>query len=261
MSSDVFRRNKDAWDRLAASGNRWTVPVDAAAVANARRGDWSVLLTPTKPVPRAWFGDLKGARVLALASGGGQQAPLFAAAGARVTLLDASPAQLSRDREVAVREGLSLEAVEGDMADLSRFPDGTFDLVFHPCSNGFVPDVRPVWREAARVLKDGGRLLAGFSNPALYLVDEEADSRGELVVRYKVPYSDLDVYTEAELAARVARGEPISFGHTREDQLGGQLDAGLALVGLYEDRWEPGTSALSDRLPCFMATLAVKKRW
>jgi SAM-dependent methyltransferase len=255
---DVFKDNKDAWNRRVAMGDRWTLPVDAAAVARARLGDWSVLLTPTKPTPRAWFGELAGARVLGLASAGGQQGPILAAAGARVTVFDASPAQLARDREVAAREGLSLETVEGDMADLSRFADGSFDLIFHPCSNCFVPDVRPVWREAARVLKRGGRLLAGFSNPAIYLVDEEADGRGEIVVRYRVPYSDLDAFSAAELDARVARGEPVQFGHTLEDQLGGQLDAGLRLTALYEDRWEPGVSALCDRLPCFMATLSIK---
>jgi len=259
MKPDVFDHNRKAWDLRAAAGDRWTLPVDPAAIARARAGDWSVLLTPLRPVPRDWFGGLKGARVLALASGGGQQGPIFAAAGAAVTVLDASPAQVARDREVAAREGLALEAWEGDMADLSRFADGSFDLVFHPVANCYVPAVRPVWREAARVLRTGGRLLAGFGNPALYLVDEEADARGEIVVRYRVPYSDLDQLSPSALRARLERGESLQFGHTLEDQIGGQTDAGLAIVGFYEDRWEPGLSALGDRLPCFAATKALKR--
>ena len=39
-------------------------------------------------MPADWFGDLAGAPVLCLASGGGQQGPLLAAAGARVTVFD-----------------------------------------------------------------------------------------------------------------------------------------------------------------------------
>src|SRR5262249_39665032 len=159
--------------------------------AAARRGDWAIVLTPTRPVPRDWFGDLAGRNVLCLASGGGQQGPILAAAGARVVVLDQSPAQLQRDRDVAAREGLSLAAVEGDMRDLSRFADGSFDLVFHPVSNCFVPDVRPVWREAFRVLRPGGALLAGFSNPTLYVFDDALANKGELVVRHAIPYSDL----------------------------------------------------------------------
>lgn len=256
----VFAHNRAAWDKQAADGNRWTVPVDAATVARARAGDWTVLLTPRTPVPREWFGALKGASVLALASGGGQQAPLFAAAGASTTVFDASPEQLARDRAVADREGLSLRVEHGDMRDLSRFADASFDLVFHPCSNCFVPDPRPVWREAARVLRPGGRLLSGFCLPVLFLVEEKADEKGVLDLRYRIPYSDLDQLEPAALKEKLERKEPLSFGHSLADQLGGQLDAGLLLAGYYEDSWEPGVSAISDRIPCFAATLALKPR-
>lgn len=257
---DTFAYNREAWDKQVASGNPWTVPVTADQVAAARRGDWSVVLTPVKPVPREWFGALRGARVLGLASGGGQQGPILAAAGASVVVLDASPAQLSRDRDAAARDGLDLRAEEGDMRDLSRFPDGSFDLVFHPVSNCFVPDPRPVWREAARVLKPGGALLAGFCLPAYWLVDAEKDEKGVIDVRYRLPYSDQDQLSPDELARLIARGEPLAFGHTLEAQLAGQLDAGLAITGFFEDTWAPGRSAIADRLACFAATRAVKPR-
>jgi 2-polyprenyl-3-methyl-5-hydroxy-6-metoxy-1,4-benzoquinol methylase len=148
---DIFNYNRDAWNHQVAKGNRWTVPVGPDEVAAARQGDWQIVLTPTQPVPRSWFPPLAGLEVLCLASGGGQQGPILAAAGANVTVLDASPAQLEQDRRVADREGLELRTVQGDMADL-LFPADRFALIFHPCSNGFVPDVRPVWREACRVL-------------------------------------------------------------------------------------------------------------
>ena len=258
--SEIFSFNRDAWNHQASNGNRWTVPVSHEEVERARKGHWSVFLTPLKPVPREWFGALAGARVLALASGGGQQGPILAAAGASVTVFDASPVQLSHDQAVAERASLAIELVEGDMADLSKFKDGSFDLIFHPCSNSFVPQIRPVWREAARVLKPGGRLLSGFCQPVLFLVDEKADERGEALVRYRIPYSDLTDLSDEERSAKTAKGEPFSFGHTLEDQIGGQLDAGLILSGFYEDSWKPGVSAISDRIPCFAATLALKPK-
>ena len=168
---DVRRYNREAWDREVERGNEWTVPVGREVIESARRGRWEGVLTNTRPVPMAWFPDLEGADVLCLASGGGQQAPVLAAAGANVTVLDNSPSQLARDRFVAERDSLSLKSVEGDMADLSNFPDEGFDLVFHPVSNLFVPDVRPVWGEAFCVLRRGGFLLAWFINPACFIFD------------------------------------------------------------------------------------------
>jgi SAM-dependent methyltransferase len=253
---DILAYNRHAWDRQAAKGNRWTVPVGPEVIAAARRGDWQVVLTPTRPVPREWFPPLEGLAVLCLAGGGGQQAPVLAAAGAAVTVLDNSPAQLARDRLVADRDGLQIRTVPGDMADLSAFADGTFGLVFHPCSNCFVPDVRPVWREAFRVLRPGGVLLAGFANPLLYVFDDAPAEKGELVVRHAVPYSDLTSLTEQERRRYTDQDEPLVFGHTLQDQIGGQLEAGLLLAGLYEDR-DPG-HPLARFLPTFVATRAVR---
>ena len=178
---DVVSYNRAAWDRQVQGGNEWTVPVGPEVIAAARRGEWSIVLTARKPVPADWFPSLSGADVLCLASGGGQQGPVLAAAGANVTVFDNSPQQLARDRQVAEREELDIRTVQGDMRDLSAFADASFDLVFHPVSNPFCPEVRPVWREAYRVLRQGGTLLAGFMNPAGYIFDYElADATGEL---------------------------------------------------------------------------------
>lgn len=255
---NLLEHQSRAWDRQVGLGNEWTKPVGPEVVAEARRGVWSVLLTEQKPVPREWFpAELTGLEVLCLASGGGQQAPTLAAAGARVSVLDNSPAQLAQDRLVAEREGLDLETFEGDMADLSRFGDESFDLVFHPVSNLFAPEVRPVWREAFRVLRRGGLLLAGFLNPALFIFgSEETEGHERLEVRYALPYSDLEHLDPAERERLLAAGEPLEFGHTLEDQIGGQLDAGFLLAGLYEDRHR-GMS-VARYMPTYIATRAVK---
>src|SRR3989304_8160158 len=108
---DIRAHNRKAWDREVERGNPWTIPGGRGVIDAARYGRWEIYLTPTKPVPNNWFPDLKGCEVLCLASGGGQQGPILAAAGAKVTVLDNSPKQLEQDRRVAEREGLTLERV------------------------------------------------------------------------------------------------------------------------------------------------------
>jgi len=254
---DVRGYNEEAWDREVERGNQWTVPVGPDVIEEARLGRWEVLLTDSRPVPRGWFPDLDGAEILCLASGGGQQAPVFAAAGARVTVFDNSPAQLAQDRLVAERESLELRTVQGDMRDLSALADGSFDLVFHPVSNLFVPEVRPVWAEAFRVLRRGGALLAGFLNPAVYIFDLDlADTTGELRVKYELPYSAVSSLGEEGLRTQIERGEPLEFSHTLEDQIGGQIDAGFLISGLYEDRHRD--DPIAAYMPTFVATRAIK---
>lgn len=254
---DLRAHNRDAWNHEVETGNKWTIPASREEIAAARAGRLDLFLTPVKTVPESWYPPLTGARVLCLASGGGQQGPLFAASGARVTVLDNSPAQLGQDRLMAEREGLEMDLQEGDMRDLSRFPDGTFDLIFNPVSNCFVDTVRPVWRECARVLKRGGVLLAGFCNPALFIFDLEAwDNRREVAVRYSIPYSDMGQLPREQLEKRIRDREPLEFGHSLADQLGGQTDAGLAITGFFEDTL-PG-DILDGKLDVFIATRSVK---
>lgn len=254
---EVRGYNEEAWDKEVERGNQWTVPVGPHVVEAARRGRWDVLLTDGKPVPKAWFPEMGGAEILCLASGGGQQAPVFAAAGAKVTVFDNSPGQLAQDRLVAERESLELRTVQGDMRDLSVFADGSFDLVFHPVSNLFVPEVRPVWDEAFRVLRRGGALLAGFLNPAVYIFDLDlADDTGELRVRYELPFAAVTSLDEGGLRAQMERGEPLEFSHTLEDQIGGQIDAGFLISGFYEDRHRD--DPIAAYMPTFVATRAIK---
>jgi SAM-dependent methyltransferase len=259
-SINVRAHNRAAWDKNVAEGNRWTVPVSPSDVDRARRGDLQILLTPSKPIPASWYPPLRQLSVLCLASGGGQQAPLLAAAGAKVTVFDNSPRQLEQDRLVARREGLHIELVEGDAADLSTFADGSFGLIVHPCSNCFMPSVRPVWRECFRVLQPGGILLAGFTNPIRYIFDGERMENCGLTVRWAIPYSDLrDLADGDRQRLIVEKRQPLEFGHSLDDQIAGQLDAGFVITGFYEDRYSDQVAdPLSRFIDSFIAMRAVR---
>jgi len=251
---DTVSYNRSAWDKQVENKNVWTIPVTSEEVQAARRGNWHIVLTPTKPVPQTWFPTpLAGRDVLCLASGGGQQGPILAAAGANVTVFDNSPRQLAQDRRVAERDGLSIRTVQGDMADLSAFADASFDLIVNPVSTCFVEDVLPVWRECARVLRPGGALLMGFTQPHTYCLDEKD---GVWYLRFALPYSDLTSLTPQERAARLSPDDPLEFSHTLTDFLAGQMAAGLMLVDLYEDIFPDDT--LNRYMPQFMATKAAK---
>ena len=257
VTIDPVAHNREAWDRQVDYGNEWTRPVGPDVVARARAGDWSVVLIGYVPTPRDWFPPvMEGVDLLGLASGGGQQGPVLAAAGASVTVFDNSPKQLARDEEVATREGLALRTVLGDMRDLSAFGDETFDVVFNPVSNVFCPDLAPVWRECFRVLRPGGVLMCGFMNPDVYIFDGYAlDERKELVIAHSVPFSTLEL-SDSERDRTYGPGGPIEYSHTMTEQIGGQLAAGFLLTHFAE---APHHADVTSRLmPGYYASRAIK---
>ena len=258
MNDTHFAYNRDMWDGYVARGNEWTTPVSPETIAAARRGEFSLLLIEKWPIPDGgWPPNLAGCDVLCLASGGGQQGPVLAAVGANVTVFDASPRQLAQDRLVAEREGLTLRTVEGDMRDLSALADASFDLIVHPISNCYCPDVLPVWRECYRVLRPGGVLLAGWMNPCVYILDFfKIDDAGIIEVRHKLPYADVTHLTPDELDRMRREGTAFEWSHSFDEQLGGQLAAGFVLTGFKEGR--DGRNLEAEYLPTQFASRAVK---
>lgn len=256
MKVNVVEFNRTAWDLQVDEGNPWTQAVTPQQVKEAKRGNWKIVLTPKLPVPAHWFPKINGCRILCLASGGGQQGPILAAAGAEVTVFDNSPKQLEQDLLVAAREGLQINTFQGDMADLSAFANESFDLIVHPVSNCFVEDPRPVWREAFRVLAPGGSLLSGFANPILYATDQNLEQVGVIQLKFKIPYSDLTSVTRQERAQFTKPTSPLEFGHSLNAQIGGQLEAGFVIAGFYEDG--KGGYPIKKYIPAFLATRAIK---
>lgn len=256
---DILRLNQRGWDLRVEEQDVWTRPVSSEQIHRARRGDWSLILTPNRPVPRDWFGDVTGRDILCLESGGGQQGPILAAAGANVTVFDASPRQLGQDEMVAKRDNLNLTIIQGFMHDLSTFADASFDLIFHPASNCFAPEIEPVWQECYRVLRTGGALLSGFMNPDVYIFDHEAQDRGELIVRHPLPFSESRDLPPDELERLVRRDHVVEFSHSLEEQIGGQLKAGFVLTDMFEDRdYGLPATGLSSFMPTLFATRAAK---
>ncbi|HEV7644658.1 MAG TPA: class I SAM-dependent methyltransferase [Pyrinomonadaceae bacterium] len=259
---NIVKYNSAAWDREANAGGEWSIPVSPERIQQARRGELGIRLSPNKPVPSGWFpADLKGVNILCLASGGGQQAPILAAAGANVTSFDNSAEQLKRDKLVSDRENLNITLERGDAADLSRFSDGSFDLIYHPVSNLFFPDIGPVWLECFRVvLRSGGTMLAGFCNPVLFMFDKAANQEREgiLEAKYPLPFSDVNSLSKEGLQGVIDKNEPLEFGHTLEQQIGGQINAGFSIAGFYEDYWSDKAIELNKYMPVFIATKALK---
>lgn len=222
---DVYARVERNIDQLVAQDVNWSATADADQLQSAREGRLVMNFGVSGVIPAEWLGDIKGKRVLCLAGAGGLQAPLLACAGAEVTVIDLSERMLDKDREVAAREHLDIRLEHGNMCDLSRFADESFDLVFNPPSLFYVPDLAPVFREVHRVLRQGGVFIMISMNPMAYMCQWD-ERLGCYRAVNRLPYRSMD---------HADQGDWVEFGHTMESYLGGQIAAGLVITGYLEN--------------------------
>lgn len=250
MEKNYQKINSETIDRWVKEGWEWGIPITSEAYKDALNGTWNVLLTPTKFMPKEWLPkSLKGLKLLGLASGGGQQMPIFKALGADVTVLDYSLAQLKSEEMVANREGYSINIVHYDMTKNLPFENETFDIIFHPVSNVYVEDVYHVFNECYRILKKGGILVCGLDNGINFITNDE------IKIENKLPFNPLK--NEELMKLLLKEDDGIQFSHTLEEQIGGQLKAGFLLTDLYEDT--NGFGRLHElNIPCYFATRAIK---
>ena len=242
--------NAKTIDRWIDEGWQWGKPISHETYLKALAGEWDVLLTPTKPVPHDWLGNLHDKKILGLACGGGQQMPIFAALGADCTVLDYSSRQIEMEHLVAQREQYTIRIIQADMTKPLPFDDGEFDIIFHPVSNCYVEDVRAIWKECYRILKRGGYLLSGVDHYINHIVDEN-----EKTIINSLPFNPLKNPEQMQQLQQSDSG--VQFSHSLEEQIQGQLDAGFRLLNLYEDT--NGEGRLHDlHIPTFLAMRSVK---
>lgn len=255
---NIQEHNRKAWNIQARFGIQWSESVNELEMESARRGDIRLHLSPGQPVPKAWLGPLEGARCLALAAGGGRQAPLLAAAGARVTLVDISEEQLARDEMIAHRWHLNLDIHRCSADNLQFLADGNFDCIVLPLANCFFEQLTPVWQHCARLLVPGGRLLYAFINPLAWSFDFVKAQAGIFELKYPVPYSDQKSLDSEDFKRFVYPEVPMEFGHSLSDQLGGLMRAGFCLADLFEDHWLP-QEPLDHFFPPLINALAIRR--
>lgn len=246
---EINARTIDRWIS-EEDGWEWGKPISHETYENAKRGDWDVLLTPVRTVPHEWFGDLKGKKLLGLASGGGQQMPIFAALGAECTVLDYSEKQLESEKTVAEREGYPIRIIRADMTRRLPFGNDEFDIVFHPVSNCYVEEVRPIWKECYRILKNGGILISGVSTYMDFIVDSD-----EKAIVNSLPFNPLKNPEQMKILMDDDAG--VQFSHSLEEQIGGQLEAGFRLTNLYEDTNNVGR-LYELGIPSYLALRSIK---
>lgn len=250
MGKNYQNINEEVIGRWVKEGWQWGIPISHEDFIEAKKGNWKVVLTPTKTVPHNWFIDLKGKKILGLASGGGQQMPIFSALGGICTVMDITKEQLDSEELVAKREGYEIEIVKADMTKKFPFPDETFDLIFHPVSNCYIEDVHHVFKEAYRVLKKGGIFLAGLDIGINYAFNEETNK-----LEYKLPFNPLKDEEQMKLSLDGDYG--IQFSHNLEEQIGGQIKAGFTLTDIIDDT--NGEGLLRDlNITSFVMTRAIK---
>lgn len=216
----IHDHNRRAWDALVRRGQGFTRPAKDADFS-----DPAIRLGSNE-----WLGEVRGRKVLCLAAGGGKQSVLFAAAGALVTVVDISPAMLALDRQVAAERGLDIRVVEASMDDLSALSDGSFEIVSQPVSTCYVPDVRPVFREVARVLAAGGLYVSQHKQPGSLQSDMRPSPRGyELTEPYyrSGPLPPVEGSPHREVGT-------LEFLHRWEELIGEMCRAGFAIEDLIE---------------------------
>lgn len=245
---DINAKTIDKW---CDEGWEWGQPISHEEYLEAVNGKLKLYLTPTKFVPEAWYGELKGKHILGLASGGGQQMPVFCAHQAICTVLDYSNKQLEAERYVANRENYDINIIKADMTKPLPFENESFDLIFHPVSNVYIEEVIPVFKECFRILKKGGILLCGLDNGMNFIFDND-----EKYLQNTLPFNPLKNKDHLKQLEETDSG--YQFSHTIEEQIGGQLIAGFKLTDLYEDT--NGSGNLHEHnIPSFIATRAIKE--
>ncbi len=257
--NDLLKHNKNRWEALAQARVQYSQPHLDITPENALQA-----LDPDPVFLDSPFTDVAGKDVLCLASGGGQQTAVFGLLGANVTVFDLSETQLLRDQEAANHFGYNLTVEQGDMQDLSRFADDSFDIVWQPFSINFVPDAAAVIHGVSRIIRPNGFYHLQFANPYWSMEPEDWTPQGYPVNQ---PYQNgaqlhfadpFWTFTDDEGNEHRVEG-PHEFLHTFSFMLNTLIRSGFIVLGMREGpagdpSAEPGSwEHLLTVLPPFVA--------
>jgi SAM-dependent methyltransferase len=213
---------------------RWKALVDANALFTRPALNLDPISARERVDPDGRLGDIAGKDVLCLACGGGQQSIAFALLNANVTVFDLSEAQLNRDREAAAHFGFDIKILQGDMRDLSQLEEAAFDIVYHSYSLGFVPNVRVVFQQVARVLRTSGLYHFMCANP-FFLGMQEQDWNGEgYTIKHPYENGAETTYQDQEWVYDRSRPgvvipAPREFRHTLSALISGLVEQGFII--------------------------------
>ncbi len=214
--------NRRAYDAMARRDHVLTTPVTSAELADPLR----VL------DGRGWLGgNIRGWRVLCLAAGGGRQGPLYAAAGAEVTIVDLSPEMLDKDRAMAQQLGMNFRILNASMTDMSMLGQAEFDLVAHPVSTCYLSNVQRVFQEVARVLRPEGLYVSQHKQPVSLQTSLQM-RQGNYVLETEIGKPAKPV--PRGQSSRLREPHTVEFAHSLESLLGGICRAGMVIEDLSE---------------------------
>ncbi len=154
---------------------------DANAETNWALGEihWGVWAVPETELNV--LGDVAGLDVVELGCGTAYFSAWLATLGARPVGVDVTPAQLATARRLQAKTGIEFPLVEADAGD-TGLPDASFDLVVSEYGASIWVDPYRWVPEAARLLRDGGRLVF-LRNSTLVILCATDDGTSETLQR------------------------------------------------------------------------------
>ncbi len=183
------------------------------------------------------LGPVEGRLLLEIGAGGAQCSRWVRARGGTVVATDLSAGMLAT---AARLNGTSRHAVPLAQCDALALPFGeeVFDTVFTAYGAvPFVADSARLMREAARVLRPGGRFVFSTTHPVRWSFP---DDPGEAGLTATMPYWDRTPYVEADDAGRATY---VEHHRTLGDRVREAVAAGLAVVDVVEPQWRPGNAS------------------
>lgn len=181
------------------------------------------------------LGEVAGRDVLEMGCGAAQGARWLVAAGARVTAFDVSGGQLHEARRLDARSGVAVPRLVQADAQHLPFRAASFDVVMSAFGGlPFVADSAGTLREAARVLRSGGRLVFSVTHPLRWVFPDDPGPAGLTVVQ---SYFDRTPYVEVD---EVGAASYVEHHRTLGDRVRELVAAGLVLDDLVEPEWPAG---------------------